>query len=503
MLISILLYSALSHAQLMKIFNEELGGGYGVLHKTEGVLMEATHDTVVALNKKINEVIAVGDGGEFTLYGYNEDKKELFVVVDKKFTVLDVRGEIGKKYVVMIDSFGQELSYAIGTGLIEENISNVTKIGMNPEGLYALVKSNREITGYRFNDLRLACDDRREDCYGFYEAKTDSGILLIDSLGNLVYPYAVDRYIPFRYDLGTFLVTRGDSSGFFSMDPKHSDYYPLLKIQDWRTTFEPEGGEAYGFIFQYYIIDRSGKFGLLDWDQNVIVPFEYDHMFFGTDQKMLVAEKNGKWRIIKTKNQKVLHEFDIDHWLGTAYSNKSEVGFFLRGGKMMNIDLKSFKESSDKILGKSSSRTIIHITPDGKWLAYNGYGEIIMPIAKYEYIGKISAGKFSGFLAKQGGAYGLYSLKGAILLGHEYERIEDVSRSEEGYLGLSKNNKVGLLHWDNEQQEFKMVVDFEYREIRRYYGLCNYCVGEPAVRGQKMDGTWYYIYPDGKLKKER
>ena len=499
----ILLYSTLSNAQLMRIFNEELGRGYGVLHKAEGVLMAATHDTVVALNKKINEVIAVGDGGEFTLYGYNEDKKELFVVVDKKFTALDVRGEIGKKYVVMIDSLGQELSYAIGNGSIEENISNRTKIGMNSEGLYALVKSNRQITGYSFNDLRLACDDRREVCYGFYEAVTDSGILLIDSLGNPVYPYAVDRYMPFYHHKGTFLATRGASSGFFSFDTEHSNNCPLLKIQDWRTTFEPEGGKAWGFIYQYYIIDRSGKYGLRDCDQNIIVPFEYDHMFFGTDQKTLVVEKNSKWQIIKTKNQKVLHEFEIDHWLGTAYSSKRDFGFFLRGGKMLNIDLKSFKESSDKILGKRSSRTIIHMTPDGEWLAYNEYGEIIMPIGKYGYLSFIRAGKFSGFLAKHEGTYGLYSLKGAMLLDHEYKRIQAVSRSEEGYFILSKDDKMGLLNWDSEQQEFKMVVDFEYRLITRYYERCNYCVGEPAVKGQKMDGTWYYIYPDGKLKKKR
>ena len=121
---------------------------------------------------------------------------------------------------------------------------------------------------------------------------------------------------------------------------------PTVFYDDW-DYFEKASGEMMIKRGAPYLILRNGKWGLIDKNKNVIIPFDYDELYYCEEfekGKKMVGLKDGKW-IVFNKKLKTIKELKIDSWLGKDYVRKYKktYGLVLINDKERYIDLKSLE----------------------------------------------------------------------------------------------------------------------------------------------------------------
>lgn len=119
---------------------------------------------------------------------------------------------------------------------------------------------------------------------------------------------------------------------------KHGAYYGFIDrsenlvipcVYDNARSFFPKG-----FTF----VLKSGKWGLIDIDEKVILPFEYDSYNYDSvelEHGLMRLQKNGKWGVVQFKSGKIIIPFQYD----SIYFDSSNQYVVRKDGNLGKIDL--------------------------------------------------------------------------------------------------------------------------------------------------------------------
>ena len=206
-------------------------------------------------------------------------------------------------------------------------------------------------------------------------------------------------------------------------------------------------------------IKRGTKYGVIDSEQNVIIPFEYDTYIERYDfgEKMLLkAKKDGKYGFIDTQNKAVFpFIYDDISYLRVSYQ----------------YDLCLRHTSFDN--------NAFSICIDGKYGAMDINGNIVVsPV--YASLERINHCDKKYFLASQNGKYGLLDYNGNVLTDIIYDQIDYYLNSYDFKTTINELN--GVIDANGKtilQPKYKDIVNDIQNETHRY-----------AV---SLDGTYYGI----------
>lgn len=155
---------------------------------------------------------------------------------------------------------------------------------------------------------------------------------------------------------------------------------------------------------------KNGRWGLIDDNGNVIIPFEYDEIKFAWKNTFNVRKK-GKWGIIDEAAVVIIPcEYDEEFHFLEAMSVKK----------------------------------------DGKWGIIDNKNKVIIP---FEYDLKFDLGDIMS--VKKGGKWGIIDNKNKVLIPFEYDLKFDFADT----MPVNKGGKYGIIDNNN-----KVVIPFEYDE---------------------------------------
>ena len=225
---------------------------------------------------------------------------------------------------------------------------------------------------------------------------------------------------------------------------------------------------------QDYLMIFKEKWGCIDSDDKLIVPFEYDTIMFSQhlveeNLHSCIAKKNDKWyKLNLNKNPIGIEEYDALEYLKDGkilFKKKNEYGFIKMDGTIMN------SSSWENIL---SDKRKIH--NGGDWSMYsvhNKYGifdtdykPLIPPIYKKLY--PVHRSEF--FIAQKNGLFGLLNLENRVIIDFKYESLFYDYRTG---LNAVKNGKLGIIDFEE-----KIIIPFEYEKNMNKYPPNDWWSGE-------------------------
>ena len=202
--------------------------------------------------------------------------------------------------------------------------------GCNSKYRYALFLDGKKLTDYLYHYIYQPDDYTHEASEPFLFGVSDTGYMVMDTLGKLIYPFAVDRVWKTKYAEGAYVCNRDENWGIFSLNNKY--YYPMSYILNGWKAFHLDD-LAYTDLKDPFIVKKKGKWGMESLN-GVTIPFENDKLFEAYPGKSLVRLKDGKWELIKKKKTKVIRELDIEGLVWCA----------IRRGKVLRSGQKKWKD---------------------------------------------------------------------------------------------------------------------------------------------------------------
>ena len=252
----------------------------------------------------------------------------------------------------------------------------------------------------------------------------------------------------------------------------------------------------YSFLWCF---DKSGmckaakydKLGIIDRNNNVIIPFEYKGLHLFDKSGLASAQKydydyftHGKWGCID-KNNAVVIPFEYDDAMsfnefGLAMAmKKGKVGIINRDNEVV-VSFEYDKLNSFDEFGHAKA------VKGGKWGVVDKNFNVILSFEyddiglfdKYELAKIVKSGK-SGYVDRQ------YS----IVIPCEYDSIEYFEKNNEGLVKAVKDKKNGIIDRNN-----NIIIPFEYDKIENiwYYYSSN-------IFKAKKNGKWGYIDRNNKV----
>lgn len=190
-------------------------------------------------------------------------------------------------------------------------------------------------------------------------------------------------------------------------------------------------------------IPDPGKWGVVNENLNVVVPFIYDEMYSFGQNEMIVARKGSKWGCIDKQGRMVVPcEMDCFYSLDLNF-----------------ITMK--KDGKAGVVGK------------------NG---IIVP---FEYDEIFSVGRFDikwGICPVKDGKVGLMDMNGKSIFTCEFDEVKQDNIYCNFIIRIRKNGKWGCYHWNNRQ----WVIPAQYDEIGE-------SSSDMDLVSASKDGKWGYI----------
>lgn len=202
-----------------------------------------------------------------------------------------------------------------------------------------------------------------------------------------------------------------------------------------------------------FIAVRKGKYGLIDSDETVVLPFEYDYISFkslvnrkmGLDIPYGIIEKDQHFGLLDTLGQLTtpIH-FETVPGIHNEYGGTTKIngkyGFVSPSGE----ELIPFKyEKRISLYGEFAI-----VTENGKAGVHKSRGKLIIP-AEYDGISKHL--QESIFIVRKAHLYGVYKATGELILPLEYEDISLIwMLGNQPCLAVRKNKKTGLMDLEGE-----------------------------------------------------
>ena len=212
-----------------------------------------------------------------------------------------------------------------------------------------------------------------------------------------------------------------------------------------------------------FIASQNGKKGIIDQENNVIVPFGAYEGFWDIDEneKVIVAETG--------------HQYSRENSNVTTVSRSMHILLDEEGNKLTD---KEYEYIGDFYNGYA------YVKLDDKYGLINSKGEEVIP-CKYHFDGSISEFVDNGVVAiKNDDKYGLLSLSGEQIIPYEYDNIYSFN---EGLAAVENKRKIGAIDTNG-----NIVIPTQWREpvaqYPRFHG------GRLPVCEWSQETGWKYGY---------
>ncbi|WP_223608252.1 WG repeat-containing protein [Chryseobacterium sp. OSA05B] len=306
---------------------------------------------------------------------------------------------------------------------------------------------------------------------------------------------------------GTFKVPlEYDFINYFESNHAFSEYYNARKgkIYSFFNKDLKKIGESYEAVYNDFsnsdptLIYKNlkRKYGIVDWQGNVIVPFEYDELRQIENTTFLWVKKGNFYGVISEKGQiKIPIKYKEITSVYDKFDNNEDVSKFLFITNGMVIDINNnivikgynslsplFYNHNKLIASKNKKFGIIDISK-----------KVLLPLEYDEISNWVEYGPEKRQFIEKNGKHGLIEFETFKII---IPPIYDQFISRENLIFASKNGKAGILDINN-----KELCPFIFDQIRphKYFG---YDGGQHTMFYSKNGNVHFQINLEGKILKE-
>ncbi|MBQ2836223.1 MAG: WG repeat-containing protein [Clostridia bacterium] len=233
--------------------------------------------------------------------------------------------------------------------------------------------------------------------------------------------------------------------------------------------------ESEDISINYSTIEKNGKFGIIDQDENIIIEPQYEKIIIVNPHKaVFVCQLKDEQKIVNNKNQEIFQKYDNVQPIEISngiyekdiliYEKEGEYGLLsINGETITNAkyeEISSLGYQQGPLLSKKDGKYgILH--GNGNTIIKNKYDEIQLD----EYYTEENQYQKAGYIVKvtteQGYRYGYYDYEGIQVLEEEYNQITRLSeiKSDNIYLIAAKNGQYGVFVNNSK------IINTEYQTI--------------------------------------
>jgi WG containing repeat len=306
------------------------------------------------------------------------------------------------------------------------------------EGMIAVSKADK----YGFCDsagkevIPFIYDGPAEFNEGVAAVKKEGKYGFIDKTGKELFPFRPYDYIGgFENGLSAFRIIKGEKELYGFVDKAGVEVIPAV-YDDLEVSWFKNGNA---------IVKKNGKYGSINKQNVVIIPFEYESINDFTSG-ITTAKKAGKWGVIDTAN-KVMVPFTMDYETvyefnsGYAYVEKNDTkGYIDINGKQAFTDIK-FSEAFP--FGKDGYAVVCE--KNGKRYLLNANGSTLFKGSVFNDINKLED---NTYLVTQDSVQGIVDKTGKVLLPVNYTNILQLGNN---FLLVSKDGKRFYANYKGEK----------------------------------------------------
>ena len=220
-------------------------------------------------------------------------------------------------------------------------------------------------------------------------------------------------------------------------------------------------------------LTKDNKRGLVNYNLDEILPFDYDDIYILGSNHGFKVTKNKKSGFFNTKGEMVIPiEYDdIENFMDN-HDNLFKVKNNNLYGLITNTNEEIIPVKYESIFDRN--KLILVVTPESKFGLHDINGTLILP-AIYDYIFDTDSSNSGTLCAKKGDFFTIINKEKKILFQdeikeHFYLHDSDLLKLPANVLALkNKKNKVGLF----DEYSGKLIVPFQYDEILQYAAYGN------------------------------
>ena len=202
---------------------------------------------------------------------------------------------------------------------------------------------------------------------------------------------------------------------------------------------------------------KDGKFGLIDFSGNEIVPAEYDKInAIPGIQKSILIEKNGLVGLVSNTLGEII--INPDYAEISSLTETYDNGYLVKNKEsyygLITSDKKTILECKYDDIKSVTSNDMYVVVEEGKTKLIKKDGETVLDTG-FDEITSIDG---ENIIIKKDGKCGVIKTSGENVIPNEYD---DLKFAFDTYYIAKKDNKYGIINTDN-----KEIIGFEYTSMR-------------------------------------
>lgn len=236
------------------------------------------------------------------------------------------------------------------------------------------------------------------------------------------------------------------------------------------------------------IVEKDGKWGIIDNNNKVIIPFQYDRLTMSYKEPYwIIARKNEKEGMIDRQGQiQIPFEYDdIGQFSdGLAKVEKEGKTAFINTHNKVVIDWAEREYETEFIYG------LTYYHKNGKNYVMNTDGKVVFSTPYHiSYIDK------NHIIIIHNEKYGLLNHQGKVILPPIYQYV---ASEKQGLIAVAKNNKLGFV---NKHGKIVVPMQYDYQDEGYIYHFRKlYYVNDVVkVRQVGKNGKWGLLNRQGKI----
>jgi len=275
----------------------------------------------------------------------------------------------------------------------------------------------------------------------------------VDAQGNEVIPFIYLSGSDFQYNYA-FVERAGENEKLIDLEGKT---IITFETDDIVFGIHKEGEKVFLNIF------RDGIYGVIDLEENILLPFEYDDIDCYTEKgkAFFVVEKCGKFGVVNLKEEVIL---PFEYRELTVCGEEKKWLIADKDGVNVVIDIKGniilpFEYENLNVFSEEKEELLI-AKKDGISGVIDLEGNIIIPF-EYDKLDSYDAKDKMFLIAEKKGRYGAINLNREVILPFEYGYLDFLDDEEEAVLMIAeKDKKMGIIDLDG-----SIILPFEYDDI--------------------------------------
>lgn len=263
-------------------------------------------------------------------------------------------------------------------------------------------------------------------------------------------------------------------------------------------------GESYQPVYNDFSVNTptltyknlQGKKGIIDWQGNIIIPFEYDNLREIEGTSLLWASKGDFNGIITEQGQtKIPIKYKEIYSVYDKFDSEDQIGklLFITDGTMIDINNNVVISGYDSIVPIYYNHNDLIVSKNKKFGIIDINKKILLPLEYDEISNWVEYGPEGKHFIVKNGKYGLIEKETfKIIIPPVYDKF--VQR--EDLIFAKKGNKSGIIDLNN-----KEVCPFVFDETRphKYFG---YFDGKNKLFYSKKGNKFFQITYTGKIERE-